>query len=68
MLFLSLNPLHQYKYRDQNDFLPWKEIWFVYPTRRNLKALRWSLYVVLLLMIYFLGDYSSEYEFIYFQF
>ncbi|RLD90755.1 MAG: MBOAT family protein, partial [Bacteroidetes bacterium] len=39
-----------------------------YPTKRNLKVLRWSLYMVLLLMIYFLGDYSTEYEFIYFQF
>jgi D-alanyl-lipoteichoic acid acyltransferase DltB (MBOAT superfamily) len=32
------------------------------------KALRWTVYCVLLLMIYFLGEYSSEYEFIYFQF
>jgi len=39
-----------------------------YPSRRNYRVLRWSLYTGLLLMIYFLGDYSTEYEFIYFQF
>lgn len=39
-----------------------------YPTGRNLKGLRWSAYMIILLMIYFLGDYTTEYEFIYFQF
>ncbi len=39
-----------------------------YPTRSKLKVLRWSLYATLLLMIYFLGDYATSYEFIYFQF
>jgi alginate O-acetyltransferase complex protein AlgI len=39
-----------------------------YPSAKKLKVLRWSAYTALLLMIYFLGDYSTEYEFIYFQF
>jgi alginate O-acetyltransferase complex protein AlgI len=39
-----------------------------YPSGKKLKVLRWSAYAALLLMIYFFGDYSTEYEFIYFQF
>ncbi len=37
-------------------------------SQRRFKALRWTVYCVLLLMIYFLGEYSTDYEFIYFQF
>jgi len=39
-----------------------------HPGRLNLKSLRWSMYVALLLIIYFFGNYGTEYEFIYFQF
>jgi D-alanyl-lipoteichoic acid acyltransferase DltB (MBOAT superfamily) len=39
-----------------------------FPTRRNLKFLRWIFYFFLLLLIYFFGEFSSSYEFIYFQF
>ena len=30
--------------------------------------LRWSFYVILILMIYFLGNFDTDIEFIYFQF
>jgi D-alanyl-lipoteichoic acid acyltransferase DltB (MBOAT superfamily) len=39
-----------------------------HPARWNVKILRWMAYFVILLAIYFFGDYSAEYEFIYFQF
>jgi hypothetical protein len=39
-----------------------------HPTGRKLIVLRWAAYTVILLMIYFFGEYSTEYEFIYFQF
>jgi len=34
----------------------------------NLKPVRWTVYASMVLLIYFMGDYSTVYEFIYFQF
>jgi alginate O-acetyltransferase complex protein AlgI len=35
---------------------------------KSYKVLRWTFYILILLTIYLFGDYSTEYEFIYFQF
>ena len=37
-------------------------------SEKSNTILRWSVYVVVVLLIYFMGNYSSNFEFIYFQF